>query len=197
MRTRFKIGLALLALALLAIAAIVELHRQSADFRIPFSDVQIHRTGKNGKEMPANTDVGFAFEVESPTVFRTHEHGGRERFRLLGVKESNDVERRQKAIDFATEWLNDASKNVAWFSNWSNALQDEDGTWVVWARARRNGKLRCLNSDLVQAGLADVDYSKFRDYEFREPHYGGFGQFVKWRDELDRSYSVSRSSGSE
>src|SRR5258708_20983249 len=158
MSTRFKIDLALLAVTSLAIAGIVVARRQSADFRIPFSEVQIHRTGKNGKEMPANTDVGFTFVVENPVIFQTHHYGRTERFRLLGAKMPSENERQEKGIDFAKEWLTIASKNVAWFVNWSNALQDDDGTWIVWVEALRDSKLRNLNADIVQPGFPSVHY---------------------------------------
>jgi len=176
------------AASLVAIASVAAIlvFRAGSD-SVPFGVANIQRTGKDGREMPANTDVGFTATVKSPTAFEVNKHSGVERFRLLGLKAPVEGERRQEAVRFIEGWLKEAAKNVAWFSNWSNALQDDDGTWVAWVQALRGSELRCLNVDLVRAGLADVEYAPHLNYEFHEPQYGRFGPYVRWRKKLDEA----------
>ena len=45
--------------------------------------------------------------------------------------------------------------------------------------------MRCLNVDLVEGRLANVNHAAYANYEFREPLYGGPGRFVQWREELN------------
>lgn len=150
---------------------------------VRFSETRIRRYAPDGRMMPSNSSARFTFQVESSVAFSI-DH---ERFRLLGLKESENGERRREAMDFIETWLTEANGNPVWFTNWSQALQDPKGRWIVWARALLHGKLHCLNVDLAKAGLADIDYSHDRDYEFREPEYGGLGKFVNWRNLLDNA----------
>lgn len=185
MKLRTKIDIGLLIVVVVPVVGLLTI----AFFRTPefirFSEAEIHRMGPDGREMPSNTNTNFTFQVETPSTFVIDG----QRFRLLGVKEPIEDQRRQKAVVFMEEWLKTArSSSVVWFSNWSQALQDTDGTWIVWAKGHRGDGSSCLNVDLVGAGLAEVDYSERPDYKFREPQYGGLGPFVKWTQLLDDAH---------
>src|SRR6516165_10299022 len=104
------------SLVAIAAAAAILVFRADSD-SVPFGVANIHRIGKDGREMPANTDVGFTSTVKSPIAFEVRKHRGAQRFRLLGLMAPAEEERRQEAVRFMDDWLKDAAKNVAWFSN--------------------------------------------------------------------------------
>ena len=182
-KLRVKIEIALLAALLLSICGLFTISKWTTktDF-VRFENADMRRHGKDGREMPTNSNVNFTFRVESPSSFFIENmrdvngpHVDGIAFKLLGIKEPIGDERRQKAVEFIKKWLEEAK--LVWFINFSQALQDDSGTWIVWVHGMQNRDSGSLNVALVEAGLADVDDSEHLNYEFRQPEYGGLGPF--------------------
>lgn len=182
MTVRDRIGIVVLALLVLWCLA----WNYSRTFRvfispnyIRFEDAETRREGPDGREMPTHIEPQFDFEVDDVTELMLDG----ERIRLLGIQMPIELEQRRETAAFIKHWLQRC--NAIWYTNWSNALQDETGAWIVWAVAGPVHDNRVLNVDLVASGLADVDYAEHRDYEFRKPLYGAYGPYVLWRQMLD------------
>jgi hypothetical protein len=115
---------------------------------------------KSAKTMPAE------ITVFSGTTFRC----GNVPCQLLGVKEAADPAVREEADRFTRLWFKSVGNYVGIYND-SNPLQAEDGTAVVWIRGYDNA-LSCLSEELVRAGLAEVDDSRWAKYTFTVPTKG-------------------------
>lgn len=129
--------------------------------------------------------------VQSPTVF-TYQGV---RCRLLGVSAPTDVETHERALQFVRQWLEEGEDaHILEFCNDTGPLVEPDGTCVVWA-CRWQPRLRCLNIDLVAAGLADVDFSKYTDYDFYRTVKNGPEPRARWREALDAAFRLRNGNG--
>ena len=93
------------------------------------------------------------------TTFRR----GAEKCRLLGLKDSPDSAKREKAMKFAEEWLKSAKGDTV-IDNTDPQLIDPDSVRVVWFCAYDSG--RYLNVELAKSLLVDVDESTWKGYKF-------------------------------
>lgn len=119
-------------------------------------------------------------KVESATIF----YCNNVRCQLLGVTEYGDAELRKQALDFSRRWFEDGGKYII-IHNDTNPLKSEDGTCVVWIRGGAP-HITCLNTELVRAGLVNVNYSSLLDYNFMMRGKAEDHQSI-WRQQLDEA----------
>ena len=111
------------------------------------------------------------------------------RCQLLGLAEPTDRMKRQLGKEFLERWF----KSVAGLSEVCNARQPVervDGTALLWVRGLQLG-LPCLNEQLVQAGLVEIDESSCPTYSF-DMLVGGCPKRVDWKGLLRRAIEARR-----
>jgi hypothetical protein len=99
-------------------------------------------------------------------------------FKLLGLSEVADGRVRELAKEFIRQWLDSADTCIQ-ICNAGNPLELGDRTAIIWVRGLQVG-LPCLNEQLVQAGLVELDESSWSDYAFDMP-IGGRPEQVDWK----------------
>ena len=145
MKLRVKIEIALLAALLLSICGLFTISKWTTktDF-VRFENADMRRHGRDGREMPTNSNVNFTFRVESPSSFFIENmrdvngpHVDGIAFKLLGIKEPIGDERRQKAVEFIKKWLinihrRDVARDASSQSNrcHASAATELDDSWI-------------------------------------------------------------------
>jgi hypothetical protein len=104
--------------------------------------------------------------------------------RLLGLKDSDDPVKREKATEFTRRWFQE-------LHNWIHFMNDqgplvEDGDCLVWIQGSARWLLY-LNADLVSAGLVDIDLTSHENYSFLVTMKRGPDEPFAWQDHLRRA----------
>jgi hypothetical protein len=129
-----------------------------------------------------------AIEVESATRFTCSGI----RCQLLGVRESSDPAVRAKATQFAKRWFDSVGDDIV-FYNESNPLVARDGTCIVWVCGIAS-YVSCLNEELVQAGLVEIETAPWQWYSFNEPARSG-EHIPKWQRDLAEAKATGKRGG--
>jgi len=98
---------------------------------------------------------------------------------LLGVRESADASKRQQAVEFSKRWFQNIHYKHLSFYNGSSPLTTEDGACVVWLYGDiyPHGT-STLNTEVVRAGLVELDKARWADYSLHCAVDEGRGQRV-------------------
>lgn len=99
--------------------------------------------------------------ITTGTSFRR----GNEECRLLGLKDSSDPIKQQKATAFAKDWLKSIGGDTE-IENVDPELRDGESVRVVWLISSTGNPRSCLNTDLARSGLVDIDETTWKGYKF-------------------------------
>jgi hypothetical protein len=122
--------------------------------------------------------------IDSGTTFRWRNI----RCHLLGIKECEDPVKRQQALEFSRNWFKNIHYNPLVFYNDSRPLTTEDGACVIWLYGDiyPHGT-STLNTELVRAGLVEIETAKWRDYSFTVPWTKAEYKEYPWQDKLQEA----------
>jgi hypothetical protein len=106
---------------------------------------------------------------------------------LLGLREADDPVKRQRALDFSRKWFSNIHYNQLVFYN-GKPLITENGACVIWLY----GDIyplgtSTLNTELVRAGLIEIETTKWTDYSFVVPWTKAEDREYPWQEDLQKA----------